>query len=139
MVIYPNLLGYGKIFGLVVLVVLFLLSYIRNRQQCFCVKAPNAYSTPSASWLLHNGDSISLSFPHFWYLKETSHLKLTFAIFLPCKGMNVIEMMLKTHLKMQSGEKFSKGTLVIKMRTAYLEDTFENAHWRKDQQSYACD
>ena len=61
------------------------------------------------------------------FLKETSHLKLTFAVFFPCKGTNVIEMTLKTLLKMHSGEKFSKGTLVVDMSTAYLENTFENA------------
>ena len=43
----------------------------------------------------------------------------------------MIEMTLKTLLKMHSGEKFSKGTLVVDMSTAYLENTFENAQWRK--------
>ena len=76
---------------------------------------------------------------HFFANQETSHLKLTFAIFLRSKGMNVIEMTLKTHfkletnfakvslwlklgqrtlktqLKMYSGEKIGKAMLVIEM------------------------
>ena len=101
--IYPNLLGFGKIFGWVVLVVPFLLSYIRKRQQCFCVKAPNAYSTPSACWLLHNGDSISFSFPHF------------------SEGNFPPQTNICSFLSLQRYECDWND----------VEDTFENAQWRK--------
>ena len=87
---------------------------------------------PSAGWLLHNGDSISLSFPPGNFPPQTNICNLLAFQRYECDWNDFED-------TFQTGDKFCKGELVVEIRTAYLEDTIENVQWRKDRQSYACD